>query len=186
MLFGCLNAMVCEITIVFLKLACNRLIMTYYDEISVGYSELHGAEQRAKAEVILQNLKIAPDDELLDVGCGDGAATALFSCRKTGIDPSAGLLKKAPFKTIHGKAEKLPFPDKSFDIVISLTAVHNFDDVEKSLLEMKRVAKRDIVISVLKRSSRFQRIEKLINTNFKIVKTVEQQHDIIFFCKKDI
>lgn len=157
--------------------------MNYYDEISVGYSELHGAEQRAKAEIILQNLKIAPDDELLDVGCGDGAATALFPCRKTGIDPSAGLLKKAPFKTVHGKAEKLPFPDKSFDIVISLTAAHNFDDVEKALNEIKRVAKRDIVVSVLKRSSRFQRIEKLINTNFKVIKNVEQPHDMIYFCR---
>lgn len=157
--------------------------MNYYDEISQGYGELHSEEQRAKAEIILQNLKVSENDELLDVGCGNGASGALFPCRKTGIDPSAQLLKKVPFKAIHGKAENLPFPDHSFDIVISLTAVHNFDDIEKGLLEMKRVARRDIVISVLKKSSRFARIEKLIKTNFKIEKTLEQQHDIIFLCR---
>ncbi len=158
--------------------------MDYYGQIAESYNELHGEEQIAKARIVLQNLTISPNDSLLDVGCGTGIATELFPCRKTGIDPSAELLKSAKFKVIVGKAESLPFPDNSFDIVISLTAVHNFDNPRKGLEEMKRVSKRDIVISVLKKSSRFADIEKFINELFKITKRVEEVHDVIFFCKK--
>ena len=158
--------------------------MDYYGQIAESYDELHGEEQIAKARIVLQNLAISPDDSLLDVGCGNGLATELFPCKKTGIDPSAELLKSAKFKTIVGKAESLPFPDNSFDIVISLTAVHNFDNPRKGLEEMKRVSKRDIVISVLKKSSRFAGIEKVVNELFKIRKRVEEAHDVIFFCKK--
>ncbi len=158
--------------------------MTYYDQIAESYDELHGEEQLAKARIILQNLTISPDDSLLDVGCGTGIATELFPCKKTGIDPSADLLKSAKFKTIVGKAESLPFPDNSFDIVISLTAVHNFDDSRKGLEEMRRVSRRDMVISVLKKSSKFAGIEKCINEIFKVIKNVEEAHDVIFFCKK--
>lgn len=158
--------------------------MTYYDQIALSYNELHGEEQLAKAKIVLQNLKISQNDSLLDVGCGTGLATELFPCKKTGIDPSAELLKSADFETVVGKAESLPFPDDSFDIVISLTAVHNFDNPRKGLEEMKRVSRRDIVISVLKKSSKFADIEKCINELFKIRKRVEEAHDVIFFCKK--
>src|SRR3989338_2623020 len=123
----------------------------YYDEISEGYDALHFEEQKKKAELILKELNIKKSDKLLDVGCGTGKITALFFCDATGIDPSEKLLAKAKIPFVKGTAEKLPFPDKSFDIVISLTAIHHAD-IDKALAEIKRVAKRDVVITVLKKS----------------------------------
>jgi len=158
--------------------------MEYYDEISKGYDELHGEEQKKKAKVILDNLEIKPSDKLLDVGCGTGIATELFPCDKTGIDPSKELLKHAKFPVKQAFAEDLPFPDKSFDIVISLTAVHNFKNVKKGLEEMQRVAKRDIIISVLKKSMKFKEIENIIKELFEVKARIDALQDVIFFCRK--
>ena len=135
--------------------------MTYYDAISAGYNELHFAEQKRKAALILKELKPAKKDTLLDVGCGTGKITALFPCKTTGIDPAAELVKQSPMHALVGKAEALPFADKSLDVVISLTAVHNFDDIEQGLMEIKRVAKKQVVLSILKKSNKFKKIDTL-------------------------
>ena len=158
--------------------------MTYYDETARNYNELHGEEQKRKAQLILDNIEINPEDELLDVGCGTGIATELFPCKVTGVDPSEELLKQASFPTKQAPAENLPFEDYSFDIVISLTAVHNFDDIEMGLEEINRVAKEDIILSILKKSDKFDEIESIINDLFTIKSRLEDPNDTIFFCKK--
>ena len=163
--------------------------MNYYDEIAEGYNELHGQEQERKAITIVdylrQNFMLADDIDVLDVGCGTCHATLLFPGQKTGIDPSEELLKQCDpsVKTLKGKAEDLPFEDDSFDLVISLTAVHNFDDVEKGLQEMKRVGKSDFAFSILKKSKNFGFIENEIKENFKIKKIIDGKKDWVYICK---
>lgn len=157
--------------------------MDYYDKISEGYNELHGEEQLKKARIIADELKVKPDETLLDVGCGTGIATELFNCKKTGVDPAKDLLAQCKFKTINVGAESLPFPDKSFDYVISITAVHNFHSIQKGIEQMFRVAKDVVVISVLKKSKHLELIKSLLEENGKIYKTIEEEHDIIFFCR---
>lgn len=160
--------------------------MTYYDEIAKGYKELHGEEQMRKARIIAGELHVSPDDKLLDVGCGTAHYLSLFPCDKTGIDPSVELLKQATVKTVQGQAENLPFDNESFDIVLSLTAVHNFHDIETGLSEIRRVAKRDIVLSILRRSAHFEKIDRHIKHMFKVRKVIEEQHDRIYFCTKPL
>ena len=153
--------------------------MEYYDKIADGYDELHKEEQLKKIIIIKDNLNVKKTDYLLDVGTGTGFALELFDCEKIGIDPAAKLLKKAKAPVIKGKAECLPFPDKTFDIVISVTAIHHFDDVEKSLKEMKRVCKDRVALSILKKSPKFENIKKLIKKNFKIKKEINEDKDLI-------
>lgn len=161
-------------------------MITYYDEIAEGYEALHGDEQLRKARIVAQELDVRPEDELLDVGCGTAHYLSLFPCKKIGIDPSEELLKRAVIKTVVGRAEDLPFPDGAFDIVLSLTAVHNFDDVEKGLSEICRVARRDVVLSVLKRSPKLANIDRCIRSLFQVRKVIEEQHDRIYFCSKPL
>lgn len=160
----------------------------YYNKISKGYSELHGEEQLAKARIIASKLELSEEDTLLDVGCGNGSYLNLFKCKVTGIDPSDKLIKqyRGRHKIILGKAENLPFPNNSFDVVISITAIHNFDDIRKGLEEMKRVGRSRFVFSVLKRSSKLQEIQSLIKELFGIDEIVEEDKDIIFFAHKKI
>jgi len=157
---------------------------SYYDEIALGYQELHGEEQRNKALLVLDNIEVQPSDLLLDVGCGTAKYLSLFSCKKIGIDPASELLKQADVPVVQGVAERLPFSANSFDIVLSLTAIHNFDDSKLALNEIFRVARRDIVISVLRKSLKFTEIEKAINEILSVHKRIEETFDVIFFCRK--
>ena len=157
--------------------------MAYYDVIAKGYNELHSGEQLNKLSIIRNNIKINKNTKILDVGCGTGISSG-FDCFVAGIDPSIGLLRQNKNnKKILGAAESLPFKDNSFDYVISITAIHNFKNIRKSMEEMKRVGKKDFVFSVLRKSGKFDYIKKMIEENFKIGKVVEEEKDMIFFCR---
>ncbi|MEK6962822.1 MAG: methyltransferase domain-containing protein [Nanoarchaeota archaeon] len=154
--------------------------MTYYDDLAAGYNELHGEEQGKKLRLIAEHLKVSAEDSILDIGCGTGLSASFFKGKITGIDPSEGLLKQCPFPTVKGTAENLPFPDHSFDLVLCLTAIHHAENLEKALMEMKRVGKKDWVISVLKKSEKRKKIEESLKTHFKVVEQLEEEKDDIF------
>ncbi len=158
--------------------------MTYYDTIASGYSELHREEQLKKIALIKKNISFHEKWKILDVGCGPYFAD--FSGTIVGIDPSFQLLKLAKQKipAVLGKGELLPFRTNAFMVIVSITALQNFDDIEQGLLEMKRVAKEHIVISVLKKSPKIRIIEELMAKIFSSFKAIEEEKDIIFFCKK--
>jgi len=160
----------------------------YYNLIADGYDELHKEEQEKKLEIIKKELEIKPETKLLDVGCGTGISSN-FKCDVTGIDPSEELLKIACEKFPKSQfmkcnAESIPFADKSFDVVISLTSIQNFTDIEKGLSEIKRVGTNQFALSFLKKSEKTEKIEKLIKTNFPNAKRIDEEKDIIFINKQ--
>ncbi len=158
--------------------------MDFYELIAKGYNELYGEEQKLKLDIIKENLDIKNTDLLLDVGCGIGYD---FNCKVVGIDPSIGLLQQNTNnknKKILAKAEHMPFKDKVFDKVISVTSMHNFDNIKKGISEMKRVGKKYFAFSVLKKTKHFDLIEKEIKNDFKISKIFDGKQDWIFICTK--
>jgi len=160
--------------------------MNYYNSISSGYDELHEEEQLKKCKIIAEYFN-SKNKKILDVGCGTGIAANFFHC-KAGIDPAEKLIeiarKKYPkIKFLVAKSEKLPFKDNQFDAVISITAIQNFDDIEKGLREIERVG-REFVLAFLKKSKKRDVIEKLIKKSFKIRKTMEEEKDIIYLAKR--
>lgn len=152
-----------------------------YSAIAKSYNELYGEEQKKKADLILQNIELTKNIFLLDVGCGTGISTKLFKCKKIGIDPEFELLKQADFPVVCGVAERLPFKNKTFDIVISLTAIHNFKDFSTALKEIKNIAKKELVVSILKKSKYLNQIILNVKKLFKIKKVLEEEKDIILF-----
>ncbi len=154
----------------------------HYDAIAKGYNELYEQEQLNKLSIIKNNIKINKDTKILDVGCGTGISSK-FDCFVIGVDPSIGLIKQNNYQKIIGIAETLPFKNNSFDYVISVTAIHNFKNIKKSINEIKRVGKENFVFSVLKKSKKFEFIKNSIQKNFNIEKVIEECKDTIFFCK---
>lgn len=82
----------------------------------------------------------------LDLGCGYGWYSQLFAGDYTGIDNDPDRLaiarKQYPNKKFLGmSADKLDFPDGSFDLVISFLVLHHLtdDQLEKAAAEVKRV-----------------------------------------------
>jgi SAM-dependent methyltransferase len=96
-------------------------------------------------------LEHCPPGRGLDVGCGTGALAARLSAagyEMTGVDPSGGMLdvlrSRAPeVRAVKGSGRSLPFPDDSFDLVLSVAVMHHVaaaEDVRRTLAEMVRVA----------------------------------------------
>jgi ubiquinone/menaquinone biosynthesis C-methylase UbiE len=162
--------------------------MDYYDQISEGYEELHKAEQEAKLSIIKANISIKPDDMLLDVGCGTGITSQFSGCVVVGADPAFNLLKKSKKNGLKNKvcaeAEHLPFKDNEFDVVVSVTAIQNFHDLEKGLKEIKRVGKKTFALTFLKRSQKKDEIKEKIRKIFKVDKVIEEDKDIIIIARK--
>ncbi len=104
------------------------------------------------AKEIAEHYNIKPGDKILDVGCGKGFLLHEFTravpgVKVKGIDISEyGIANSKeevrPFLQL-GNATKLPFEDKSFDFVLSITTLHNLYnyDLHKSLQEIARVSK---------------------------------------------
>jgi ubiquinone/menaquinone biosynthesis C-methylase UbiE len=158
--------------------------MTYYDDIAEGYEELHREEQQKKIEVIKQYLRPLRTEKLLDVGCGTGLTTEPWKCRRYGIDPARRLIARArqPDRIEYkvAPAEHIPYPDLFFDYVISITALQNFEAIEKGLREIRRVGKDKFVLTALKKSPKIKKITGLIEQYFNVDKIIEEEKDIIF------
>jgi SAM-dependent methyltransferase len=103
------------------------------------------------AEDIVSHFKLKPGDRILDVGCAKGflVKDLLKVCpglEAFGLDISEYALMKCEPEVIGrlhlGNATKLPFPDNSFNAVISLNTVHNLERSEliAALQEIERLA----------------------------------------------
>ena len=101
---------------------------------------------------------LAPDAQVLDVGCGTGdLSIEIFektAAPVVGIDFCRPMLelakKKAPqLRFIEGDALRLPFADCSFDCITIAFALRNLSSVEAGLAELKRVLKPKGVLAIL-------------------------------------
>ena len=111
-------------------------------------------------------------DRALDVACGTGISTRAIA--KTiakqviGLDASEHMLAYAKLKQNEkityqlGRAEKLPFPDKSFDLVTICVALHCVDQ-EKFISEAERILKENGQLIILHSKLSGLEIEKFSN-----------------------
>jgi SAM-dependent methyltransferase len=102
---------------------------------------------------VVEVAAVTGDDVVLDVACGNGNATipaAETGAKVTGIDLTPSLLEagKAAAKEagveiewIEGDAQKLPFDDDSFDVVLSLFGCMFVPDQRAEAQELARVLK---------------------------------------------
>ena len=98
-------------------------------------------------------------DRILDIGCAKGfllhdLAEVVNGVAIAGLDISEYALANAlpdvrPY-LIRGTADALPFPDGSFDVVISINTIHNLelDRCRQALREIERVSRRYKYIQV--------------------------------------
>lgn len=99
------------------------------------------------------------NSSVLDVGCAKGfmlhdMAELIPGITVRGVDVSSYAIEHAiedmkPFVSV-ADAKTLPFPDKSFDLVISINTIHNLDREEcgQSLREIQRVARKGAFITI--------------------------------------
>ena len=105
-----------------------------------------------------------PSETLLDVGCGTGYFTHRFATdaangNVVGADIDRDMLRFAGGHSAHSigfvaaDARQLPFRDRSFDLVVGITALCFIREEQQALREMLRVARRRVVLGLLNRHS---------------------------------
>lgn len=118
-----------------------------------GYEQLMGRWSRQLALPFLDFVGGAVGDRVLDVGCGTGhlafaVARRSGAARVRGVDIAEPYVEHARRhnqdpRVVFDVADAcaLPFPDHSFDRVLSLLVLHFVPRVDQAISEMRRVAK---------------------------------------------
>ena len=129
-----------------------------FDEQAPIYDEgMQGDHARALYPCILEEARRAmegiPAPSVLDVGCGTGMLSerllgAFPSCRLTGVDLSPAMVERARVRLAgraevrEADAERLPFHDGAFDLVVCNDSFHHYPDPDRAAFQMWRVLRK--------------------------------------------
>jgi SAM-dependent methyltransferase len=123
------------------------------------WSELAEGFERASREhraVLLGAAALTPAEDVLDVGCGNGALTlqagaAVEPGRAVGIDLSSAMLANGRARAaaegrsnvsfVHGDAQVYAFEPRSFDVVVSNVGAMFFDDQDAAFTNLHEALK---------------------------------------------
>lgn len=131
----------------------------YYNHTAGSYDALHGEEEPEHTRALeLGWPMLGPARTALDVGCGTGRSLQWIrdnggtGVELNGIEPSEGMIAIARGKVpsaniILGSGERLPFDDRSIDVVTATGVMHHADHPALLIAEMFRVARKGILIS---------------------------------------
>ncbi len=124
-----------------------RRIASFYDVVVEPFN-------KALRRYVIKVAEPSQGMKVLEVGCGTGANLRLFAdagCEITGVDLSPAMIDVARLKLgegadLHlGDAADMPFPDRSFDLVVSFLTLHEMPLAVRGpvVCEMARVLGRD-------------------------------------------
>ncbi|WP_445474485.1 class I SAM-dependent methyltransferase [Methanococcoides methylutens] len=108
----------------------SRYEKWFEDNIQIYGSEL---------EAVRSNMP--PFSRGVEVGVGSGRFAAPLNIH-LGLDPSSRMLdisRKRGIEVVRGVAEKLPFTNSSFDLVLMVTTICFLDDIASAFREVNRI-----------------------------------------------
>jgi SAM-dependent methyltransferase len=123
-----------------------------FSERAEAYGAYRPSYPKAAIDALLRGL--GPQEQLIvaDVGAGTGISANLLAQRVANvvaIEPNAQMRERAESRPNvqweDGRAEALPLPDKSVDLVAAFQAYHWFDPL-RAFAEFTRVARRRVAV----------------------------------------
>jgi ubiquinone/menaquinone biosynthesis C-methylase UbiE len=122
-----------------------RFVEYPYDLHKTWWNDMQHRKMRALCA------RIHASEKILDVGCNSGYVQEFVpkSCEVHGVDLSPTLVEIAKTRYVSAQvagADALPFPDKSFDVVILAGVIEYVFDPNQVMQELARVARRMILI----------------------------------------
>ncbi|WP_026733954.1 class I SAM-dependent methyltransferase [Fischerella sp. PCC 9605] len=140
----------------------EKVIRQQYDQVANLYDRRWSTYIAKTLSFLKTWAHISPEATVLDIGCGTGEFERLLLTENpqqmiTGVDISEEMLLVAKQKCraypnvsfLTASASALPFANNSFDVIVSASTFHYFDDPETSLKEMRRVLKPDGKVVIL-------------------------------------
>jgi len=116
-----------------------------YDTLGIDYSRTRRPDPR-----IAERINRALDDSLSVVNVGAGTGSYEPRDRRVlSVEPSAVMIRQRPAGTapvIQAAAEDLPLRDGAVEAALAILTVHHWTDKGRGLAEMRRVARRRVVI----------------------------------------
>ena len=124
-----------------------RRVVDGFSDTADNYAHSMAPSLRTMAVRVVQRAQLRERDRVLDAGTGTGvgAAAALTAGREVvGVDGAPGMLaiarREVPgARFVEADFAELPFPAGSFDVVISVHALHFAEDPVAALREWRRV-----------------------------------------------
>ena len=139
----------------------NQFGKEFFDgERKYGYGGYkYDGRWKAVVKRMKEYYKLPENAAILDIGCAKGFLLNDFkeimpNCSIAGIDISNYAIENSLTSVKHflkvASADNLPYPDKSFDLVISINSIHNLclPRLKKALKEIERVSRKSSYITV--------------------------------------
>ena len=125
---------------------------TVYDRIGISYARTRRPDPRIAAAIVAA---LGDARSVVNVGAGTGGYEPRDRA-VLAVEPSPTMIAQrsataAP--AIQASAEALPLADGSFDAALAVNTVHHWTDVRAGLRELRRVARRRVVIFLRNPSS---------------------------------
>ncbi|XXX75492.1 class I SAM-dependent methyltransferase [Sorangium sp. So ce134] len=116
-----------------------------YDRIGTCYSATRRTDPRIEA---LIRDALGDARSVVNVGAGTGAYEPTDR-EVLAVEPSATMIaqrRRGSAPALQARAEDLPLPDRSFDAALAVNTLHHWTDLRAGLRELRRVARKRIVI----------------------------------------
>lgn len=118
--------------------------MATYDSIGATYTRTRQSDPRIAAQV---HAAIGNVTDVINVGAGTGSYEPPHTA--LAVEPSQVMIAQRPSGSapaVQAFAEHLPLRDNAADAVIALLTVHHWSDLAAGISELRRVARRRVVI----------------------------------------
>jgi len=119
-----------------------------YNRMGLNYTDFRQPDPRIEAAILAA---LGDAHSVVNVGAGAGSYEPTDR-EVIAIEPSPVMIAQRPPGTapaLESIAESLPLDDKSVDAAMGVLTVHHWPDLEAGLAEMRRVARRRIVLLTL-------------------------------------
>jgi len=178
----------------------NKIAWSYNLSQRLYFWFKFGSERKFR-DPFLSELTVKDNDKVLEVSTGTGDNFRFLNKNAVyyGVDISMGMLRQAKkhvkrwnidARLIHCEGEELPFKDNYFDVVFHCGGINYFNDKQKAIHEMIRVAKPGTKLLVVDETDKLVRESyqknPLIKKDFKNADKARVPVDLVAAEMKEI
>jgi SAM-dependent methyltransferase len=159
----------------------DAVTLDQFTKQAVPFAAMPAHSDAAIVRLIREAARLGPRSAVLDVACGPGLvafALAESAGHVTGLDITPAMLEKARelqgqrgltnLTWQLGRADALPYPDESFDAVVTRFSFHHLTNPATALAEMVRVCQlggrvvvADVYTTTAEQAAEYDRLERL-------------------------